>query len=152
MSHSERLAAAGIELPNVAAPIGAYVPAIRHGELISTSGQLPFVAGALQATGIVGATVTPEVAAECARTAALNAIAAAAQLAGGIDQIASVVRVVGYVASTPDFGGQPTVLNGASNLMIEVFGEAGKHARSAVGVAALPMGAPVEVEIVVALR
>ena len=151
MSHSERLAAAGIVLPTVAAPIGAYVPAIRHGDLVSTSGQLPFVAGVLQATGIVGASVTPEVAADCARTAALNAIAAAAQLAGGIDQIASVVRVVGYVASSPDFGGQPTVLNGASNLMIEVFGDAGKHARSAVGVAALPMGAPVEVEIVVAL-
>ncbi len=152
MSHSERLEAAGIVLPSVATPIGSYVPAIRHGDLISTSGQLPFVAGALQATGIVGAGVTPEVAADCARTAALNAIAAAAQAAGGIDQIASVVRVVGYVASTPDFGGQPMVMNGASNLMVEVFGEAGKHARSAVGVAALPMGAPVEVEIVVALR
>lgn len=152
MSHSERLEAAGIVLPSVATPIGSYVPAIRHGDLVSTSGQLPFIAGALQATGIVGAGVTPEVAADCARTAALNAIAAAAQAAGGIDQIASVVRVVGYIASTPEFDGQPMVMNGASNLMVEVFGEAGKHARSAVGVAALPMGAPVEVEIVVALR
>ncbi|NTV38956.1 MAG: RidA family protein [Demequinaceae bacterium] len=152
MSHSARLAAAGITLPAVATPVGAYVPAMRHGDVVSTSGQLPFVAGALQATGIVGASVTPEVAADCARTAALNAIAAAADAAGGIDNIATVVRVVGYIASAPDFGGQPAVMNAASNLMIEVFGEAGKHVRSAVGVAALPMGAPVEVEIVVSLR
>jgi len=152
MSHSERLAAAGLVLPAVATPVGAYVPAIRHGDLVSTSGQLPFVNGALQASGIVGATVTPELAAECARTAALNAVAAAAQAAGGIDQIESVVRVVGYVASSPDFGGQPAIMNAASNLMTEIFGDAGKHVRSAVGVAALPMGAPVEVEIVVALR
>ena len=151
MSHSARLEAAGITLPAVAAPVGAYVPAIRHGDLVSTSGQLPFVAGALQAIGIVGATVTPETAADCARTAALNAIAAAADAAGGIDNIVSVVRVVGFVASAPDFGGQPAVMNAASNLMIEVFGDAGRHVRSAVGVAALPMGAPVEVEIVVSL-
>jgi enamine deaminase RidA (YjgF/YER057c/UK114 family) len=151
VSHSERLSAAGITLPDVAPPVGAYIPAIRHGDLVSTSGQLPFAAGALQATGIVGATVTPETAAECARTAALNAVAAAAQAAGGIDNITSVVRLVGYIASAPDFGGQPAVMNAASNLMIEIFGEAGKHARSAVGVAALPMGAPVEVELVVAL-
>lgn len=146
------MAEAGISLPPVATPAGSYIPAIRHGDFVSTSGQLPFVDGALQATGIVGSTVTPEAAAECARTAALNAVAAAAHAAGGIDQIASVVRVVGYVASSPDFGGQPAVMNGASNLMTEIFGEAGKHVRSAVGVAALPMGSPVEVEIVVALR
>ena len=152
MNHSDRLATAGITLPAVATPVGAYVPAIRHGDLVTTSGQLPFVDGALQAIGIVGATVTPELAAECARTAALNAVAAAALAAGGIDEIASVVRVVGYVASSPDFGGQPAIMNAASNLMTEIFGEAGKHVRSAVGVAALPMGAPVEVELVVALR
>lgn len=152
MSHSTRLAAAGLTLPPVAAPAGSYIPATRHGDLVYTSGQLAFVDGALQVTGIVGATVTPEVAADCARTAALNAIAAAADVAGGIDNIVSVVRVVGYVASTADFGGQPTVMNGASNLMTEVFGDAGRHARSAVGVAALPLGAPVEVEIVVAVR
>jgi enamine deaminase RidA (YjgF/YER057c/UK114 family) len=151
MSHSARLAAAGLTLPAVAAPVGAYVPAIRHGDLVSTSGQLPFVDGALQAKGIVGDTVTPDDAAACARTAALNAVAAAADAAGGIDNIVSVVRVVGYVASSPDFGGQPAVMNAASNLMIEIFGDAGKHVRSAVGVAALPMGAPVEVEIVVSL-
>ena len=152
MSHSARMAEAGITLPAVAAPAGAYVPAIRHGDLVSTSGQLPFIDGVLQATGIVGSTVTREAAVEYARTAALNAVAAAAQAAGGIDQIVSVVRVVGYVASSPDFGGQPSVMNGASNLMTEIFGEAGKHVRSAVGVAALPMGSPVEVEIVVSLR
>ncbi len=152
MSHSARLAAAAIDLPAVTAPVGSYVPAIRYGDLVSTSGQLPFAEGALQATGIVGDTVTPEVAAECARTAALNAIAAAADVAGGIDNIVSVVRVVGYVASSPDFGGQPAILNAASNLMTEIFGDAGKHARSAVGVAALPMGAPVEVELTVAVR
>jgi enamine deaminase RidA (YjgF/YER057c/UK114 family) len=151
MSHSARLAAAGLTLPAVAAPVGAYVPAIRHGDLVSTSGQLPFVDGTLQAKGIVGDTVTPDDAAACARTAALNAVAAAADAAGGIDNIVSVVRVVGYVASSPDFGGQPAVMNAASNLMIEIFGDAGKHVRSAVGVAALPMGAPVEVEIVVSL-
>jgi len=152
VSHSARLAAAAIDLPAVTAPVGSYVPAIRYGDLVSTSGQLPFAEGALQATGIVGDTVTPEVAAECARTAALNAIAAAADVAGGIDNIVSVVRVVGYVASSPDFGGQPAILNAASNLMTEIFGDAGKHARSAVGVAALPMGAPVEVELTVAVR
>lgn len=152
MSHSTRMAAAGISLPPVATPAGAYVPAIRHGDLVSTSGQLPFIDGILQAKGIVGLTTTAEVATDCARTAALNAVAAAAQAAGGIDNIVSVVRVVGYVASSPDFDGQPAVLNAASNLMTEIFGDAGKHVRSAVGVAALPMGTPVEVEIVVSLR
>jgi enamine deaminase RidA (YjgF/YER057c/UK114 family) len=146
------LAAAGLTLPAVATPVGSYVPAIRHGDWVSTSGQLPFVEGTLQATGIVGDTVTAEVAAECARTAALNAVAAAAQAAGGLDQIASVVRVVGYVASSPEFGGQPAVMNAASHLMTEIFGEAGTHVRSAVGVAALPMGAPVEVELTVAVK
>lgn len=152
MSHSERLAALDLELPAVATPVGAYVPAIRHGDLITTSGQVPFADGALLATGIVGATVSPEIAASCARQAAINAIAAAADLAGGIDNVARVIRVVGYVASSSDFGGQPAVMNAASNLMLEVFGEDGRHARSAVGVAALPLGAPVEVELTVQLR
>jgi len=152
VTHSARLAAAGLTLPEVATPVGSYVPAIRHGDVVSTSGQLPFIDGALQATGIVGDTVTAELAADCARTAALNAVAAAAQAAGGLDQIVSVVRVVGYVASSPEFGGQPAVMNAASNLMTQVFGDAGTHVRSAVGVAALPMGAPVEVELTVAVK
>ncbi len=152
MSHSERLAAAGITLPEVAVPVGAYVPALRHGNLISTSGQLPFIEGVLIATGIVGETVAPEIAANCARQAALNAVAAAADAAGGIDNIESVVRVVGYVASGPGFGGQPAVMNAASALMTDIFGDAGIHVRSAVGVSSLPLGAPVEVELTVAVR
>jgi len=153
MSATERLASLGLVLPAVATPIGTYVPALRHGELIYSSGQLPIVDGALLATGLVGeraGDVTPERAIECARAATLNAIAAVAQVAGGLDAIASVVRVTGYVASAPGFTAQPAVVNGASGLLGEVFGEAGRHARSAVGVAALPMGAPVEIEIVVA--
>lgn len=154
MSHSERLEAAGIVLPAVATPAGSYVPAIRVGDLIMTSGQLPFKDGALMGTGIVGAAdgVSPEFAAQCARVAALNAVAAAADVAGGIDAIASVVKVVGFVASDPSFGGQPGVINGASDVLVEIFGDVGRHARSAVGVAALPLGSPVEVEIVVSLR
>lgn len=154
MSHSARLAAAGLTLPAPAAPVGSYVAALRYGDLVTTSGQLPFVDGTLQATGIVGADagVTPELAAQCARTAVLNAVAAAAAAAGGIDAITQVVKVTGFVASAPDFGGQPTVLNAASNLLVEIFGEAGRHARSAVGVAALPLGAPVEIELTVAVR
>lgn len=152
MSHSERIAAAGITLPEVAVPVGSYVPALRHGNLISTSGQLPFVEGVLIASGIVGETVAPEIAANCARQAALNAVAAAADAAGGIDNIESVVRVVGYVASGPGFGGQPAVMNAASTLMTEIFGDAGIHIRSAVGVSSLPLGAPVEVELTVAVR
>ena len=152
MSHSERIAAAGITLPEVAVPVGSYVPALRYGNLISTSGQLPFVEGVLIATGIVGETVAPEIAANCARQAALNAVAAAADAAGGLDNIESVVRVVGYVASGPGFGGQPAVMNAASTLMTEIFGDAGIHIRSAVGVSSLPLGAPVEVELTVAVR
>lgn len=154
MSHSARLAATGLTLPELASPVGSYVPALRYGDLVTTSGQLPFVDGALQATGIVGADggVAPELAAECARTAVLNAIAAAATAAGGIDAITQVVKVTGFIASAPDFGGQPAVMNAASDLLAEIFGEAGRHARSAVGVAALPLGAPVEIELTVAVR
>lgn len=153
MSHTARMTAAGLTLPTVAAPVGSYVPALRYGNLVTTSGQVPFVDGSLQATGIVGADggVSPELAAACARTCVLNAVAAAANAAGGIDHIIQVVKVTGFVASASDFGGQPAVLNAASDLLVEIFGEAGRHTRSAVGVAALPLGAPVEIELTVAV-
>jgi enamine deaminase RidA (YjgF/YER057c/UK114 family) len=148
----DRLAELGLSVPTVAAPLAAYVPAIRNGDLVWTSGQLPFVDGTLVATGKVGGEVDPEAAADLARTCALNAIAAIKSEIGDLDAIVRVVKVVGFVASAPDFTGQPGVINGASNLLGEVFGEAGKHARSAVGVAVLPMDAPVEVELVVQVR
>lgn len=146
---SAKLADLGIELPAVAAPVAAYVPAVKDGDLVYTSGQLPFVAGALSVTGKVGAAVSPEDAYAQARIAALNALAAAASVAGGVDRIESVLKVVGFVSSAPDFTGQPAVINGASELLGEIFGAAGAHARSAVGVSVLPLDAPVEVEIVV---
>lgn len=149
MSASARLAELGIELPPVAAPVAAYVPAIRVGNQVWTSGQLPFVDGELTATGKVGGSVSPEDAAAAARTAALNAIAAAAEVAGGIDEIRRILKVVVFVASAPDFTGQPAVANGASTLLGDVFGDAGQHVRSAVGVAALPLDAAVEVELIV---
>ena len=149
MNHSARLAELGIALPPVAAPVAAYVPAVRAGEQIWTSGQLPFVDGALTLTGKVGAGVTPEEAAEAARVAVLNAIAAAADKAGGIDAIKRVLKVVVFVASAPEFTGQPAVANGASNLLGDIFGDAGIHARSAVGVSVLPLDSPVEVELIV---
>ena len=149
MSASARLAELGIELPPVAAPVAAYVPAIRVGNQVWTSGQLPFVDGELTATGKVGGSVSPEDAAAAARTAALNAIAAAADVAGGIDEIRRILKVVVFVASAPDFTGQPAVANGASTLLGDVFGDAGQHVRSAVGVAALPLDAAVEVELIV---
>jgi enamine deaminase RidA (YjgF/YER057c/UK114 family) len=152
VSASARLVELGIVLPDVASPVGSYVPATRHGDLVFTSGQLPLVDGAVLHPGIVGVGVTAEQAADAARAATLNAIAAAAQAAGGIDSIAKVVRVVGYVASASDFAAQPAVMNAGSNLLVEIFGEHGRHVRSAVGVAALPLGAPVEVELVVAVR
>jgi enamine deaminase RidA (YjgF/YER057c/UK114 family) len=147
-SASQRLAELGIELPAVVAPLASYIPAVRTGQLVYTSGQLPIVDGALPATGKVGAEVLPEDAAHYARVCALNALAAVHALVG-IDSVVRVVKVVGFVASSPDFTGQPAVVNGASTLLGEVFGEAGAHARSAVGVAALPMDAPVEVELIV---
>lgn len=147
MSISARLAELNITLPAVAAPVAAYVPAVVHGGLVYTSGQLPFVDGALPATGKVGAEVTPEEAKELARLCGLNAIAAAADAAGGVDRLAGVLRVGGFVASDPAFTGQPTVINGVSELLGEVFGDAGAHARAAVGVASLPMDTPVEVEV-----
>lgn len=149
---SSRLAALGIAVPPVPAPVAAYLPARRSGELVWTSGQLPFRDGALAATGLVGAEVGVEQARELARLCAINALAAAAAVAGSPDGLASVVKVVGFVASAPGFTAQPAVVDGASALFAEVFGEQGRHARSAVGVAALPLGAPVEVEVVFALR
>ncbi|MFL6066041.1 MAG: RidA family protein [Friedmanniella sp.] len=151
-SPSDRLAQLGLTLPPVATPLAAYVPAVRVGDLVHTSGQLPSVAGELMAVGKVGDQVTPERAAECAAQAALNALAAVAAEVGGLEAVGRVVKVVVYVASAPDFTGQPQVANGASRLLGDVFGEAGKHARSAVGVAVLPLDAPVEVELVVEVR
>ena len=144
-----RLAELGLRLPAVAAPVAAYVPAVRSGDHVFTSGQLPMVDGALVATGKVGAEVSPEQAKELARTCALNALAAVKSQVGDLSAVRRVVKVVGFVASAPDFTGQPGVINGASELLGEVFGEAGRHARSAVGVAVLPLDAPVEVEITV---
>jgi len=146
---SARLAELGLTLPAVPAPVAAYLPAVRSRGLILTAGQLPFVDGVLPATGKVGADVTPEQAAELARTAALNAIAAAASVVDGVDQLARVVKLTVFVASDPTFTGQPAVANGASELLRQVFGEAGQHARSAVGVAVLPLDAPVELELTV---
>jgi enamine deaminase RidA (YjgF/YER057c/UK114 family) len=142
-----RLAELGLELPQVAAPLAAYVPAVRSGDLVFTSGQLPLRDGELVATGKVGAEVDPEVASSCAQQCALNALAAAAALVP-LEEVRRVVKLVVFVASAPDFTGQPGVGNGASHLVGEVFGDAGRHARSAVGVAVLPLDAPVEVELV----
>jgi enamine deaminase RidA (YjgF/YER057c/UK114 family) len=147
VSIAARLEELGIELPAVAAPVAAYVPAVVHGGLVYTSGQLPFVDGALPATGKVGGEIEAADAHGYARTCALNALAAAAQAAGGVDRIAGVLRVGGFVASEPAFTGQPAVLNGASEVLGEIFGDAGKHARAAVGVASLPLDTPVEVEV-----
>ena len=145
----ERLAALGLELPQVVKPLAAYVPAVRSGSLVFTSGQLPMVDGKLLQTGKVGAEVTAEEAKDLARRCALNALAAVKAQIGDLASVARVVKVVGFVASDPAFTGQPGVVNGASELLGEVFGEAGAHARSAVGVAVLPLDAPVEVELTV---
>jgi enamine deaminase RidA (YjgF/YER057c/UK114 family) len=150
-SHLARLHNLGLTLPPVAAPVAAYVPARRCGSFVYTSGQLPMVGGALPRTGKVGADVSPEDAADLARTCALNALAAIDALVG-LDSVAGVVKVVGFVASAPDFTGQPAVINGASNLLGDIFGDAGAHARSAVGVAVLPLDAPVEVELIVEVQ
>ena len=151
----DRLAELGIVLPAVAAPVAAYVPAVLDGDRVWTSGQLPFVDGELPATGKVGegeGLVPPQDAAHLARVAALNALAAIRSVVGDLDRVARIVKVVGFVASHPSFTGQPGVVNGASLLLAEVFGDAGVHARSAVGVAALPLDAPVEIELVATLR
>lgn len=147
-SATARLAELGITLPAVAAPAGAYIPARRAGSLVFTAGQVPFVDGKMAATGKVGAEIDGDTAYQLARICALNALAAIDALVG-LDAVTGIVKVVGFVASAPGFGGQPGVVNGASDLLGEIFGAAGKHARSAVGVAELPLGAPVEVELVV---
>jgi enamine deaminase RidA (YjgF/YER057c/UK114 family) len=143
-----RLGNLGVALPQVAAPLAAYVPAVRTGNVVYTSGQLPLESGKLARTGKVGADVTPEEGKALARTCALNALAAVDALVG-LNSVTQVVKVVGFVASAPGFNGQPSVVNGASDLLAEVFGEKGAHARSAVGVAELPMDAPVEIELIV---
>jgi enamine deaminase RidA (YjgF/YER057c/UK114 family) len=145
----ERLRELGLALPLVAAPVAAYVPAVRAGPLVFTAGQLPFVDGSLAVTGKVGGEVAPEVATDLARTCALNALAAVCSVTGDLSVVRRVVKVVGYVASAPTFTGQPAVVNGASELLVAAFGQAGQHARSAVGVTSLPLDAPVEVELVV---
>lgn len=147
-AHHARLAELGLVLPAVATPLAAYVPAVRNGSLVWTSGQLPLVNGLLAVTGKVGSDLQPDQAAELAKVCALNALAAIDDLVG-LDTVLRVVKVVGYVASSPDFTGQPSVVNGASEFLGELFGDAGRHARSAVGVAVLPLNAPVEVELVV---
>ena len=150
-----RLAELGIDLPEVVPPVAAYVPAVIHGDLVYTSGQLPMVSGALPATGKVGdghGLVPASDAKEYARTAALNALAAVKSVLGDLDRITRVVKVVGFVASAPEFTGQPGVINGASEVLGQIFGDDGVHARSAVGVAVLPLDSPVEVEIIVSFK
>ena len=148
-SAAERLAALGLTLPPVTAPVAAYVPAVRTGSYVYVSGQLPVVDGKLPATGKVGDAVSAADAAVMARTCALNALAAAAAAAGGLDAIRRIVKVVGFVASAPGFNGQPQVINGASDLLMAVFGEAGRHVRAAIGVSGLPRNALVELQMVV---
>ncbi|MCF2707286.1 RidA family protein [Arcanobacterium haemolyticum] len=148
LTPSERLAELGIELPPVAAPVAAYVPALRLGDEVRTSGQLPFVVGKLPLTGKVGDDVSADQAKEMARVAVLNAVAAAASVAGGVDAIERISHVTVFVASQADFVGQPLVANGASELLGDIFSDAGAHTRSAVGVAVLPLDSPVEVELV----
>jgi enamine deaminase RidA (YjgF/YER057c/UK114 family) len=145
---SARLGQLGVTLPQVVAPLASYVPAVRTGNLVYTSGQLPTEGGKLTRTGKVGAEVSPEEGKALARICALNALAAVGSVVG-IDAVTRVVKVVGFVASAPGFNGQPSVINGASDLLAEVFGDNGAHARSAVGVSELPLGAPVEVELIV---
>ena len=152
---TERLAELGIDIPDVAAPVAAYVPAVIHRDLVFTSGQLPFVSGALPATGKVGeghGLVPAADAKEYARTAALNALAAVKSVLGSLDRVTRVVKVTGFVASAPEFTGQPGVINGASEVLGEIFGDAGIHSRSAVGVAVLPLDSPVEVEVIVSFE
>jgi enamine deaminase RidA (YjgF/YER057c/UK114 family) len=149
MTPEERLAELGHDLPLGTTPLAAYVPTVRTGPYVYVSGQLPLVDGQLVATGKVGADVAPEQAKEMAATCALNAIAAVHKEVGSLSAVRRIVKVVGFVASAPDFSGQPEVVNGASELFNEVFGDVGRHARSAIGVAVLPRDAPVEVEVIV---
>jgi len=143
------LAELGLSIPEVAKPVASYVPATIAGNLVFTAGQLPFVGGQLPATGKVGAEVSADDAKAYARTAVLNALAAVETAIGSVDRITRIVKLVVFVASAPEFSGQPAVANGASDTLVEIFGEAGRHARSAVGVAVLPLDAPVELELIV---
>jgi enamine deaminase RidA (YjgF/YER057c/UK114 family) len=145
----ERLAELGLSVPEVAKPVAAYIPAVRSGNLVFTSGQLPMREGQLMATGKVGGEVTSEEAVACAQQCGLNALAAVRAELGDLSAVKRVVKVVCFVASTPDFTGQPVVANGVSELLGSVFGDIGRHARSAVGVPVLPLDAPVEVELIV---
>lgn len=150
-----RLAELGIDIPDLVPPVAAYTPAVIHGDLVFTSGQLPMVSGALPATGKVGeghGLIPASDAKEYARTCALNALAAVKSVLGDLNRVTRVVKVVGFVSSDPSFTGQPGVINGASEVLGEIFGDAGVHARSAVGVAVLPLDAPVEVEIIVSFK
>jgi enamine deaminase RidA (YjgF/YER057c/UK114 family) len=147
-THTDRLAEIGLTLPPAPAPVASYIPAVRTGSLVFVSGQIPFHDGRLIAEGTVPSRVPVETAIECARRCALNAVAVAAQAAGGLDRIARIVRVGCFVASDPGFTDQPRVANGASDLLIQIFGESGRHARAAVGSIALPRNAPVEVELI----
>ena len=149
MSVTDRLAELGLSIPDVAKPVASYVPATMAGNLVFTAGQLPFVDGQLPATGKVGAEVSADDAKAYARTAVLNALAAVETAIGSVDRITRIVKLVVFVASAPEFSGQPAVANGASDTLVEIFGEAGRHARSAVGVAVLPLDAPVELELIV---
>ena len=149
MSANQRISNLGIVLPQVATPAGAYVPAVVSGNLVFTAGQIPLVEGKLAATGKVGKDLSAEQAREIARICALNAVAAVKSVIGDLDRVKKVVKVVGFVASDPDFSQQPAVVNGASELLEQIFGDKGIHARSAVGVAVLPLDAPVEVELIV---
>jgi enamine deaminase RidA (YjgF/YER057c/UK114 family) len=148
-SPEERLAEMGLQVPEVAKPVAAYVPAVRSGNYVYTSGQLPMIEGVLAETGKVGDEVSPERGKELAAVCALNGLAAVRAVVGDLSKVVRIVKVVGFVASAPHFTGQPAVVNGASELLGDVFGHAGVHARSAVGVAVLPLDAPVEVELLV---
>lgn len=152
MSAERRLADLGITVPTLPPPVASYVPAVRTGRLVFASGQTPTIDGVLQVRGKLGDGISVEEGHRAARLAALNCLAEVRGLLGSLDAVSRVVRLTGYVASAPGFGEQPAVMNGASQLIEEVFGEAGRHARSAIGVAELPFGAPVEVELIVEVR
>ena len=149
MTPEERIAELGLTLPEVPAPVAAYVPAVLAGRMVYTSGQLPMVKGELLMTGHLGVDVDIEAAAACARVCALNAIAAVKSVVGDLSRVVRIVKVCGFVASAPNFTQQSAVMNGASDLIISIFGESGRHARTSIGVAVLPLGAPVEVELTV---
>ena len=152
MSVAEKLNELGLTIPQIAAPVASYLPAVISGNLVFTAGQLPFVDGKMAVTGKVGAEVTAEVANGLARTAVLNALAAVESQIGSLDRVTRIVKLVVFVASDPSFAGQPGVANGASDTLVEIFGDIGKHARSAVGVAVLPLDAAVELELVVEFK